>query len=539
MLLILSARTVGEDIALQFGKLLPSFLPVGDRRLFTIQGNIAFEEGRAITVPEDFEISPFDRQVLSDAGFRIIPQPPGLSLNQAINHALGRIDLPEGELLRILYGDTLVSMPDRDFMRRDIVAVQNTTANYPWAYAQNDNGDRLIFSDDPPKQLESRRVVCGYFTFSDPALLSRACQERSIVDALNVYNSRKPLTCLEPGNWFDLGHLPLLFRSKKNILVKRAFNDLVYEDDQLLKQSSDTLKIRAEAHWYENLPGALRMHVPRYGGRAERDHRAGYRIEYLYHPLLSDVAAFGSLPLTSWLEILSASFDFIHKCHAVRPPEGAPEAAPEFADHFFDRMIVEKTRQRFGQYCAAHEGIADASISLDGIAYPPLPEVVETLIRRIPRTQPEHIRFWHGDLFFGNMFYDFTAQRIMSIDPRGQLSAGETSLFGDLRYDLAKLAHSIIGQYDKIVLGRSRLVEDTPTSWRLTVEQPAHQPELESIFEHFITESCNLDMAEITAMTALLFFSMLPLHAERPDLQKQFIATGLRLFSRLGDRTRT
>ncbi len=539
MLLILSARTVGEDIALQFGKLLPSFLPIGDQRLFTLQGKIAFGESRAITVPEDFEISPFDRQVLSDAGFSIIPQPPGLSLNQAIDHALGQTDLAKGELLRILYGDTLVNMSDRDFMRSDVVAVQDSTANYPWAYAQTHENDRLVFSDAPPKQLESRRVVCGYFTFSDPALLSEACRERSIVDALNVYNSRKPLTCIEPDNWFDLGHLPLLFRSKKSILVKRVFNDLIYEDDQLLKQSSDTLKIRAEANWYENLPASLRMHVPRYGGRVDRDHRAGYHIEYLYHPLLSDVAAFGSLPLTSWLEILSASFELIDKCHAVRPPEGSPEAAPEFANHFFEKMIVEKTRKRFSQYSAEHEWVEDTSITLDGTAYPPLREVVETLIRHVPKTQPEHVRFWHGDLFFGNMFYDFTAQRILSIDPRGQLSGGETSIFGDLRYDLAKLAHSIIGQYDKIVLGRSRLVEDTPTSWRLMVEQPAHQPELESIFERFVTETCNLDMTEITAMTALLFFSMLPLHSERPDLQKQFIATGLRLFSRLKDRTHT
>lgn len=539
MLLILSARTVGEDIALQFGKLLPSFLPIGDQRLFTIQGNIAFGESRAITVPESFDISPFDRQALADAGFQIIPQPPGLSLNQAINHALGRIDMPEGELLRILYGDTLVNMPDQDFLRSDVVAVKDTTANYPWAYAQRQEDGPLVFSDAPPKQLESRSVVCGYFTFSDPALLSEACRERSIVDALNVYNSRKPLTCVEPDNWFDLGHLPLLFRSKKNILVKRVFNDLIYEDDQLLKQSSDTLKIRAEANWYENLPAALSMHVPRYGGRAERDYRAGYRIEYLYHPLLSDVAAFGSLPLTSWLEILSASFEFVHKCHAVRPPAGSPEAAPEFAEHFFEKIIVEKTRQRFSQYSAGQGGIGEACITLDGTAYPPLREVVETLIRRIPGTRPEHVRFWHGDLFFGNMFYDFTAQRILSIDPRGQLAGGEISLFGDLRYDLAKLAHSIIGQYDRIVLGRSRLIEDTPTSWRLIVEQPAHQSELESIFERFITETCNLDMAEITAMTALLFFSMLPLHSERPDFQKQFIATGLRLFSRLQGRSPT
>ena len=33
----------------------------------------------------------------------------------------------------------------------------------------------------------------------------------------------------------------------------------------------------------------------------------------------------------------------------------------------------------------------------------------------------------------------------------------------------------------------------------------------------------------LIAMTALLFFSMLPLHSDRPDLQKQMLANGLRL----------
>ena len=39
--------------------------------------------------------------------------------------------------------------------------------------------------------------------------------------------------------------------------------------------------------------------------------------------------------------------------------------------------------------------------------------------------------------------------------------------------------------------------------------------------------------AELTAITALLFFSMLPLHSDRPDLQRRMLANALRLAGQL------
>ena len=527
MLLILSARSVGEDIALHYGRLPPSFLPLGNQRLFELQAELASGETIAMTVPKDFDIPMVDMDAIERIGIRLLPQPQDLSLTQAIKHALK--DISPQEPLRLLYGDTLVRTGSSH--ARDLVAVQNTTANYQWAYVTSGPGP--VFSGEPPKRIDTRRVVCGYYVFEDPSLLAKACQQGGIVDALNFYNTTRPLAQVEARDWYDFGHLPLYFQSKKSIMIKREFNQINYENHLLVKQSTDTAKIRAEAHWYENLPGDLQIHIPRYRGRVERDHQAGYAVEYLYHPLLSDLVAFGTLPLASWLEILSACFEVSDKCRLIRPPSGAPEASPAFAQQFFDTLIIDKTWIRLTAYAQSAGISLDDRFTLQGQVLPPLRQIIERLISEVPQTQPDHIRFWHGDLFFGNMFYDFTAQRILTIDPRGQLKTGESCLYGDWRYDLAKLAHSVVGQYDRIILGRARLQEYGPRDWSLNLDAPPLQAQLEDIFIAQVTDRYKIALTELLALTALLFFSMLPLHSDRPDLQRQLMANGLRLACRL------
>jgi len=533
MLLILSARTVSEDIALHYGRLPPSFLPLGNQRLFALQAEQALGGPVAMTLPEGFEISEIDRQNIEAAGIRLIFQPTSYSLAEAIRRAVEAV-APEGPL-RLLYGDTLVRPPAAPPAATDIVTVQNTTANYPWAYVTGTADGGIRFSDELPQQIDTRRVVCGDYTFADPELLIRASEAGGIVELLNAYHAERPLTPVDAAEWFDFGHLPLYFQSKKSIMIKRVFNQLAYENHLLVKQSDDTAKIRAEAAWYETLPEDLQIHTPRYLGRVERDHRAGYRMEYFYHPQLSDLAAFGTLPLTSWLEILGASFDFVDKCRAIRPDPGAPEAAPAFARHFFDEMMIRKTWDRLESYALQAGFSLDDAFTLNGRMYPPLREVVGQVIGAVPVTRVDQICFWHGDLFFGNMFYDFTARRVLTIDPRGQLRAGEISRYGDCRYDVAKLAHSVIGQYDKIILGRSTLDERGPQDLVLTIHGQSHQEQVEQIFLKECRDRYALPPGELVAMTALLFFSMLPLHRDRPDLQRQLFANGLRLSGMMED----
>ena len=538
MLLILSAQPVTEEIAQQVGPLPPSFLPLGGQRLFSIQADLARGEPCVMTLPADFAIPGPDRRALEAAGIAILPQPPGMRLTQALGDALARLHStrlrPDGPL-RILYGDTLVQMDEATLHAPDMVAVQQSSAHYAWAFAEA-TATGVAFSDSPPSDTPS--IVCGYYSFSDPALLARACREPTIVGALQHYTDHRPLSLCTANSWLDFGPLPLYLRSRKDVLVKRVFNELDYEDDLLIKHSSDTAKMQAEAHWFEHLPAPLRLHVPRYHGRTERDGRAGYGIEYLYAPLVSDLAVFATLPRAAWGQILQAAFDLLAKFQRVRPPDDAPESAPDFADRFFRGIVVDKTRTRLRDWCA-QSGIApDARITLNGVAHPPLADLAEQLIAGLPPTTPDQIRFWHGDFYFGNMFYDDTARRILCIDPRGQLAPGQPCLWGDLRYDLAKLAHSIAGQYDRILLGRSTLEISAadPLDWTFAVEAPLPSDSLEPmLFAH--ARTCGVAPGELLALTALLFLSMLPLHGEDPARQKHLLAMALILATRAGQAT--
>lgn len=62
----------------------------------------------------------------------------------------------------------------------------------------------------------------------------------------------------------------------------------------------------------------------------------------------------------------------------------------------------------------------------------------------------ESFAFIHGDCTFSNMILRENGEPVL-IDPRGYF--GYTELFGDVRYDWAKMYYSIMGNYDRFNLG--------------------------------------------------------------------------------------
>ena len=66
----------------------------------------------------------------------------------------------------------------------------------------------------------------------------------------------------------------------------------------------------------------------------------------------------------------------------------------------------------------------------------------------------DHFAFIHGDCTFSNLMVREDNSPVL-IDPRGYF--GFTELYGDIRYDWAKLYYSIVGNYDQFNLRRFRL----------------------------------------------------------------------------------
>lgn len=114
----------------------------------------------------------------------------------------------------------------------------------------------------------------------------------------------------------------------------------------------------------------------------------------------------------------------------------------------------------------------------------------------------ERFAFIHGDCTFSNLMIREDDSPVL-IDPRGYF--GYTELFGDARYDWAKLYYSIVGNYDQFNLKRFRLSigETLDEGVNIQVESN-HWEELEKDF----FELTGANEQEIKLLHAVIWLSL-------------------------------
>src|SRR6185312_6711836 len=130
----------------------------------------------------------------------------------------------------------------------------------------------------------------------------------------------------------------------------------------------------------------------------------------------------------------------------------------------------------------------------------------------------------HGDFCFSNLLYDYKVRLVKMIDPRGDF--GVPGVFGDRRYDLAKLAHSYAGKYDLIIADRFSVEVGAEGRLRIDMQTDDYYTRVQSIFDTILLPDMEL-RKQVYTLQALLFLSMLPLHVDKPRRQLAMLATGL------------
>jgi hypothetical protein len=168
------------------------------------------------------------------------------------------------------------------------------------------------------------------------------------------------------------------------------------------------------------------------------------------------------------------------------------------------------------------------ALRLNGRWQPGWPALWQALRPRLADLwRPEDCTLIHGDLCLSNVLYDVGGGIVRLIDARGRWGSEDSPIgAGDLKYDLAKLRHSLCGGYDFIVndLFDLRLGEDgTTLDWQLA-RQPQHRA-VAAQFDALLAP--RHDLQEVRLIEALLFISMLPLHADRPRRQLAMAGVGL------------
>lgn len=512
--IIASAAYISAEMAAEFGPLPPAFLPVGNTRLFRLQAELlrSMADRVVLTLPASFVPSEHDVRLLADLGIGTVAIADGLPLAESL--MLAAIHSLDGdEALTILHGDTLF-LGLRDFPL-DALSAHRCAHPYPWAAMRE---GAVVPASDGDQEL-----VSGLFRFSRGVAFLKclAAHKTDFLAALNAYGLRAE----EGGQWLDLGHLNTYYDSRRALTTERAFNTLSITKDAVCKTSAQADKIEAEAAWFEAIPPALRAHAPAYLGRVEPGaNRPGYSLAYEYLCPLSDLYVFGAFAPSVWRRILVACGETLTLMRGWKPAE--------VESGWFAHLYEAKAIERYRRFAAEAGFDADQGWIVNGRAFPSPLDLIGQMARHIGQPGEDDSGVLHGDFCFSNILFDFRRGGLKMIDPRGYAEPGRPGIYGDTRYDLGKLHHSVVGRYDFIVAGYYRLARPAPGALEFHIADGAAQQAVEAQFRAVICQGDPERERLAAAISVLLFFSMLPLHAENRDRQWAFLANGYRLYER-------
>jgi hypothetical protein len=521
--LIMSGALVGQELAAEFGPLPPAFLPVGVQRLYELQLQTLEGAGPVhLVLPEAFAVPEADAARLAALSVEIVLAPEGLKLGEAVVYALNAIgagDVP----VHLLHGDTLIKSPPLDL--QDVIVAGPRSTEYAWAEIELAGDGRiasLVNTAAGEDGHEGWPIAAGYFAFASGLDLLRALtrQRGDFIGGVNHYLAGRPVTAVAADDWLDFGHLTTFFQSRLAVTTARAFNTVRIDGLTARKSSDDAAKMRAEAHWLQAAPPGVQIYCARLLGFGLEQGRTFYETEYEFLPVLSELFVYGAVGRKPWLRILQSCEDFLRALAATRGDSSG--------DLALRTLAVDKTLARLEAFARDGEVRITEPLSYAGRPCPSLLQIAERLVPAMDLGSGRAACAMHGDLCFSNILYDSRNRRIKAIDPRGAVDRTPT-LYGDLRYDLAKLGHSIVGRYDQIVAGRYTLSQ-ADDDYELAFDPTPCQPWLAEALGDMEVDGVEGLCLAVRATTVSLFLSMPPLHADRPDRQQAFIANALRLW---------
>jgi hypothetical protein len=507
MILIASAEYIDRELQSNFGKIIPSFLPVKNKRLYYFQSLIFETDNIYLSIPENYSVDKNDLDLIKKLNIKILRVPSGLILGESILYCINKIvqlNMP----LTILFGDTLIcDIPSQD---DEYISISKISQNYDWAKSR-------LFSN-------SEMTYTGLFNFHDTALLSNKIIEKNydFINGVEEYIKSKNVKFIVSDEWFDFGHLSTYFNSRSKFTTERHFNKLdIKKNRVLVKSSSQINKIKAEANWFNSIPDSLKIFTPHCYNLVVCGEKASYELEYLFIPVLNELFVFGKLPIFLWKQIINSCLTFLEELHdnQIHLSENTNE------------LFFQKTFTRLNQL--QNLGIIDIfkTWNFNGEETPSLNEIaIETAIE-LDSFNFSTSSIMHGDFCFSNILYDFRSQSIKVIDPRGIDNNDEISIYGDTLYDITKLAHSIIGLYDFIIAGYYELTIKSKREILFHINVNENVLEIQKFFLVSKFKGRDIKLEYYINQLIHLFLSMLPLHSENNERQFALMSNALRLYN--------
>ena len=309
----------------------------------------------------------------------------------------------------------------------------------------------------------------------------------------------------------------------------RHFNAIERDEFTVVKRSTDRTKLKREYEYYRLLSPRMQMFLVQPFEFEDDGTTASYRMERVSVPDMSLQWLHGAFQAKEFERFLQHTFHFINF-----RPERAVDRRQSAAVR--DKLYVDKVKTRISAlkclpaYAQLAPLLDNACGGIDALLSRYL-ALYDDMRRHFPTGK---LVVGHGDLCFSNILYSKANQFLKLIDPRGAIC--EDELYTDPFYDVAKLSHSVLGNYDFINHGKFDLKINDALVLRLEIDEPP--PDwAERIFLDQLEQSI-FDPALVRLCEASLFISMLPLHVDRPRNVLGFALNAVGILDTLSGKTR-
>ena len=430
---------------------------------------------------------------------------------------------------QIILGDTLIN---EDFPKEDDVFLSSTNikASKQWCLVTKDENEHIlrVYNKERDISVAGKEALVGYYKFSNTKLLKDVAAyettkgDKNFIRILGAYNSKIPVKIKRTENWLDFGHISGAVQARLALFNAREFNNLKVDAVRgtITKTSRKKQKLLDEANWYQSLPTELSCYAPRVLNVEENEKEAKVEMELYGYANLAETFIYGSNNLEDWYNIIES----LLKVHKVFEKYTEPADKTEF-----EEIYQNKTHQRLQEITDKNPEINEMMhseyITINNIHYKNYPLIKKDLEKAIAKLIMYNKRtVVHGDYCFSNILFDPMHYIFKLVDPRGRFKT--QTIYGDPRYDIAKLRHSIVGLYDFIVAGLYRLTLCDKSKYEFQISTPILAEKLEIFFDELVVEY-GYNSKEIKLIEALLFLTMIPLHSDDIQRQKAFYLTAI------------
>jgi len=426
--------------------------------------------------------------------------------------------------VHIILGDTLVidPLPPVD----DFVFVGNFENPEDWCLVEaGQDGMVNAYWDKQQRSEDSWRALAGVYSLSNSELV-RALVMKCIRDGakeisalLSSYGAENPIKVVQVNKWYDFGHISDFNRAKRELLQSRYFNSLQIDplSGRIFKSSQKPAKLADELNWYNELPAHLKIFSP----RTKRDDSSSALVieqEFYGYPNLAELYVFGDVSLSIW----KSALDQLIRVHCLFQKEKGDVSAADIVSMYWD-----KTKERLNQLAGKpfwKELKDEARLRIGNkeyLNYSAMESDIKNRIDDLSKSVKGSVI--HGDYCFSNILYDLNGQLVRLVDPRG--SFGKRGIYGDPRYDMAKLRHSVTGLYDFIMADLFK-VSKGETGYELELFRPDCYEQLAAYFDHELSR-IGYEVSEIKFIEGLLFLSMVAYHEGKHERQLAMYLNGI------------